>query len=105
MSISSEGTGTYEKKNKQREAGSPCWSAGNCCGPEAIDCGGEAEKTASKAMCASCPMRARYDRNPKSLMGRMWRWHIKFCPGWKSYMRGLSEEERAAVAEKYNLKK
>lgn len=56
------------------------------------------------SMCGSCPMRARYDKKPRSLTGRIWRWHIGFCPGWKLYMKGLSDEERAEVAEKYNLK-
>ncbi|MBR6105866.1 MAG: hypothetical protein IKP81_12520 [Paludibacteraceae bacterium] len=55
--------------------------------------------------CANCKLRARYDKNPKSLIGRFWRWHIGFCPGWKGYMASLDEEERKAVCEKYNLKK
>ena len=55
--------------------------------------------------CANCKLRARYDKNPKSLIGRFWRWHIDFCPGWKGYMASLDAEERKAVCEKYNLKK
>lgn len=53
--------------------------------------------------CANCKLRARYDKNPKSLLGRFWRWHISFCPGWKGYMAQLSEEERNAYMDKYNL--
>ena len=30
--------------------------------------------------CATCPFRARYDKNPKSIIGRIWRWYINFCP-------------------------
>jgi hypothetical protein len=55
--------------------------------------------------CVNCKLRARYDNNPKSLAGRFWRWHIGFCPGWKAYMNAISEEERLAFIEKYNLKK
>jgi hypothetical protein len=55
--------------------------------------------------CATCKLRAKYDNNPKSLSGRFWRWHIGFCPGWKAYMNAISEEERQAFIEKYNLKK
>ncbi|MDX9924740.1 MAG: hypothetical protein RBS48_08245 [Ignavibacteriaceae bacterium] len=55
--------------------------------------------------CASCPLRAKYDNNPKSFAGRFWRWHINFCPGWKSFMNTISESERKAYAEKYQLKK
>lgn len=54
--------------------------------------------------CANCKFRAKYDKDPKSLLGRFWRWHINFCPGWKGYMKSLSDEERAVIREKYNLK-
>jgi len=55
--------------------------------------------------CESCALRAKYDANPKSILGRIWKWHISFCPGWKSYMKSMSEEERNKVAQKYQLKK
>ena len=53
--------------------------------------------------CSKCPMRAKYDRNPRSLLARLWRWHIGFCPGWKSYMKSLTPEERAEIRQKYDL--
>ena len=34
--------------------------------------------------CENCKFRASYDKNPKSLKGRFWRWHINFCPGLKA---------------------
>ena len=49
--------------------------------------------------CASCSFRGRYEKNPRSLLGRLWRWHTKWCPGWKSYVASLSDEERAALLE------
>ena len=55
--------------------------------------------------CPTCPIRAKYDKNPKSLMGRFWRWHINFCPGWKSYMGSLNEKEKLFLKDKYQLKK
>jgi hypothetical protein len=55
--------------------------------------------------CANCNFRARYDGNPKSFLGRLWRWHINFCPGWKKYFTGLPPEERAKLAGQYNFKK
>ncbi len=55
--------------------------------------------------CAHCKFRAKYDNNPKSALGRVWRWHINFCPGWKGYMASLSEEERNALRQKYNYTK
>jgi hypothetical protein len=55
--------------------------------------------------CENCKLRAKYDRKPKSLAGRFWRWHINFCPGWKAYFNSLSEEQKAALREKYNFTK
>lgn len=53
--------------------------------------------------CANCKFRARYDKNPKSLLGRLWRWHIGFCPGWKAYMNHLNEQEREELRQKYHI--
>jgi hypothetical protein len=55
--------------------------------------------------CAACSFRARYDKNPKSFLGRLWKWHANWCPGWKSYMRSLPDQERRELAEKYDLLK
>lgn len=55
--------------------------------------------------CAKCFFRAKYDVNPKSLLGRIWRWHINFCPGWKVYFTSLSSEEKAKIAEQYQFGK
>lgn len=53
--------------------------------------------------CAKCRFRAKYDANPKSLLGRFWRWHIRFCPGWKKYYASLPQMEKNDLAVKYNL--
>jgi len=54
----------------------------------------------SKAMkCETCALRARYDKNPGSIVGRLWRWHINFCPGWKIYMKSLSGEKRKNLSK------
>lgn len=55
--------------------------------------------------CANCKMRAKYDKNPRSMAGRFWRWHINFCPGWKAYYTHLPEGERSALCQQYGLKK
>jgi hypothetical protein len=57
-----------------------------------------------KHQCAECPIRAKHDRSPKSLLGRLWRWHIGFCPGWKKYFASLDEEQKAGLRQRYNLK-
>ena len=55
--------------------------------------------------CSNCKFRGKYDNNPKSLLGRLWRWHAGWCPGWKAYMKSLPDAERMKLAEKYNLAK
>ncbi|MBN1560409.1 hypothetical protein JW998_09175 [candidate division KSB1 bacterium] len=55
--------------------------------------------------CANCAFRAKYDNKPTSFLGRLWRWHISFCPGWKSYMSSLSRQEQMDIAQKYQIKK
>ncbi|MCD7936572.1 MAG: hypothetical protein LUG98_06905 [Tannerellaceae bacterium] len=54
--------------------------------------------------CEKCPIRARYDKKPASLIGRFWRWHINYCPGWKKYMNSLDEVSRTRLKEQYSLK-
>lgn len=70
----------------------------------AMSCGCDkgGETTAeSEIKCADCAMRARHDRNPRSLLGRFWKWHISWCPGWKAYLKSLPAGERAKIIEKY----
>lgn len=55
--------------------------------------------------CENCGFRAKYDNNPKSILGRIWRWHATWCPGWKAYITSLPDDERIRLAEKYNMKK
>ncbi|MBQ4502498.1 MAG: hypothetical protein II986_02340 [Alistipes sp.] len=55
--------------------------------------------------CAECPLRAKHDAKPKSLVGRFWRWHINFCPGWKAYFVSLTPEEQQNIRDRYNFTK
>ena len=58
-----------------------------------------------KNNCENCGLRARYDQNPKSIIGRLWRWHINWCPGWKRYINSLPDEDRNRISRTYNMKK
>ena len=49
---------------------------------------------AEKHSCANCSMRARYDKNPRSLLARIWHWHAGWCPGFKKYITSLPDEQR-----------
>lgn len=55
--------------------------------------------------CEDCPMRKKYDKSPGSLLGRFWRWHINFCPGWRKYIGSLDHDQKQIVKEKYQFKK
>ena len=54
--------------------------------------------------CEKCQLRKKYDAKPKSILGRLWRWHINWCPGWKAHYKSLPEPERVAVTSRYSLK-
>lgn len=47
--------------------------------------------------CETCSMRKHYEKSPRSLLGRIWRWHTGFCPGWRGYLKSLSPEARAEL--------
>jgi hypothetical protein len=49
--------------------------------------------------CAACKLHAYAERKPRSLIAKIWRWHTKWCPGWKRYQRELAEEaERERIS-------
>ena len=50
--------------------------------------------------CENCSFRTKYDQKPGSLLGKIWRWHANWCPGWKSYMKSLKPEKRNDIAQK-----
>ena len=55
--------------------------------------------------CKNCKFRAHYDKKPNSLLGRFWRWHINFCPGWKAYFTSLPADQQQAMRDKYQFTK
>ncbi len=54
--------------------------------------------------CEHCKLRAAYDKSPGSIMGRLWRWHINWCPGWRGYVGSLDDERKSELKDKYDLK-
>ena len=55
--------------------------------------------------CENCGFRKKYDQRPKSFLGRLWKFHARWCPGWKAYMYALPEAERIQLAQRYGLLK
>ena len=53
------------------------------------------------AKCEKCQFRAKYEQNPRSILGRLWKWHTGWCPGWRGYLKSLPEEERSKLLERY----
>ncbi len=58
-----------------------------------------------KSGCEDCAFRARYDKNPRSLLGRLWRWHAGWCPGFRKYITSLPDDQRIELAGRYGMKK
>jgi len=56
-------------------------------------------------ICENCKFRAHYHKKPDSVLGKFWRWHINFCPGWKSYFSRLSDEKKTEIRKLYNFDK
>ena len=54
------------------------------------------------AGCEQCKFRGKYDEDPRSFLGRLWKWHTRWCPGWKQYLKSLPDEERETVKRKYS---
>lgn len=45
-----------------------------------------------KHNCEDCPFRKKAEANPRSFVGRLWKFHTYICPGWRSYQRSLRAE-------------
>lgn len=43
--------------------------------------------------CENCSWRAYAERKPNTWFARLWRWHTRWCPGWRSYQRSLAEKQ------------
>jgi hypothetical protein len=46
-----------------------------------------------ESKCADCAWRKKSEANPRSFMAWLWRFHTKFCPGWKAYQKELAEQK------------
>jgi hypothetical protein len=36
--------------------------------------------------------------------GRIWKWHVGWCPGWKSYLKSLADEDRMQLGAEIKLR-
>jgi hypothetical protein len=50
-------------------------------------------ETEIQSKCATCRGRAYAEAHPDRLLARLWRWHTRWCPGWKAYQRERRELE------------
>jgi len=44
--------------------------------------------------CANCKMRLEAEKNPNSFKAKLWRWHTKWCPGWRAYQKELAAQNQ-----------
>ncbi|MGD8451189.1 MAG: hypothetical protein PVJ57_05170 [Phycisphaerae bacterium] len=50
--------------------------------------------------CESCRFRRYAEQRPTSWLARLWRWHTRWCPGWKAYQKTLAEKNEEQSAPK-----
>ncbi len=41
--------------------------------------------------CENCQLRKKAELKPNSFIAKLWRWHTKWCPGWKKYQEQLKK--------------
>ena len=46
-----------------------------------------------ESSCENCKLRNYAERKPNSLPVKIWRWHTKWCPGWKAYQQGVAKKQ------------
>ena len=51
--------------------------------------------------CETCALRARAEAKPNSFIARLWRWHTRWCPGWKAYQAHLTEKNNPQSGGKH----
>jgi hypothetical protein len=56
-----------------------------------------------KPKCNQCKWKKKYESAPTSWIGRIWKWHTRYCPGWKEYLESLSSEEKTTLLQRYQL--
>ncbi|MGE5423405.1 MAG: hypothetical protein ACM3QW_09080 [Ignavibacteriales bacterium] len=44
--------------------------------------------------CENCKMRQQAEANPDSWKSKLWKWHTKWCPGWKAYQKELAAKNK-----------
>ncbi|HRY98915.1 MAG TPA: hypothetical protein P5550_07640 [Bacteroidales bacterium] len=49
-------------------------------------------KEKKKIACEDCVMRLRAEQHPDTFWSRVWRWHTRWCPGWKAYQAHLRSQ-------------
>lgn len=48
------------------------------------------------ARCENCVWRRYSERKPQSILAKLWRWHTRWCPGWKAYQRQLAQRAQSS---------
>jgi hypothetical protein len=51
------------------------------------------ENTPKTFTCETCELRRKAEAKPRTLMARLWKFHTRFCPGWKAYQAHLASQK------------
>jgi hypothetical protein len=43
--------------------------------------------------CENCKWRSYAERKPDTWLAKLWRWHTRWCPGWKKYQAELAKQQ------------
>ncbi len=43
--------------------------------------------------CENCKWREYSEKKPEKIISKIWKWHTKWCPGWKAYQKELAQQE------------
>lgn len=49
--------------------------------------------------CSDCTFRKYWEKHPRSLLGRLWKFHTNFCPGWIRYTHSFYPEDLKELQE------
>lgn len=48
--------------------------------------------------CETCWMRRKAEKNPDSLLAKLWRWHTGWCPGYKAYLKEQTAKQQSETS-------
>jgi hypothetical protein len=86
------GRGPGKEEAARQAAGTRSGTLANVSAADPAAITAEKEAPMASHSCETCKLRKKAEEKPDSLIARFWRWHTKWCPGWKAYQKSLAKE-------------